>query len=97
MRYARLASGLILPTKIDEAINLWRESIAPSAKRQIGFKGASLLVDRRAGRIISIGFWETETDLQASRSGIPVLINKYNGLFSSPPAVEQYEVAVDVL
>jgi heme-degrading monooxygenase HmoA len=97
MMYARLATGSISPAKIDEAVRLWRESVAPSAKQQKGFKSARLLVDRRTGKITSIGFWESETDLQASRGGNPAQINKYNSLFSSPPAVEQYEVAVEVV
>jgi len=97
MLYARLATGSISPTKIVEAIAIWQGAIAPSAKQQKGFKNACLLVDRETGKMTSIGFWESETDLRASRSTHNNHINKYNRLFLNPPIVEQYEVAVEVI
>jgi hypothetical protein len=95
MLYARLATGSILPTKIDEAIALWQGEIAPSAKQQKGFKNACLLVDRETGKMTSIGFWENEIDLHASKSAHNNHIYEYNRLFLSPPIVEQYEVTVE--
>jgi len=63
---ARVITTQTSPGKLADAIQLWRESVAPSVKQQKGFKRAYLLVERATGKIRTIGLWETEADLQAS-------------------------------
>jgi len=94
--YARVVSGPIAPDKIDEAIHLWRTAVAPSARRQSGFKRARLLVDRKAGKVLSMGLWETEPAVQGSVDWNREQIGRFAGLFSAPPTVEEhYEVAAE--
>ena len=64
--YARLVACSILSDKLDEAIQLWRETVLPSVQQQTGFKGVRLLADRKNGKIASLGLWETEADFQAT-------------------------------
>ena len=66
--YARITIIQLLPGKTDEAIAIYRDSVAPAAKQQKGFKGVYLLADRKMGKTISIAFWETEADMKASES-----------------------------
>jgi hypothetical protein len=95
--YARVVSGPIAPENLDEAIQLWRNTVAPSVKQQKGFKSARLLVDRRAGKVMSIGFWEMEPEVQGTSEWNREQIAKFAGLFSAPPLVEEhYEIAVEV-
>lgn len=94
--YARLVTGLIAPDKLDQAIRLWRDSVAPSVKQQKGLKSARLLVERKTGKIASIGLWETEADVQGTVEWNQGQIAKFAGLFTTAPLVEHYEVVVEV-
>ena len=44
----------ILPGKMDQGIELYRDSVVPAAMQQKGCKGVYLLTDRKTGRGISI-------------------------------------------
>ena len=96
--YARVTTTQISPENIEEAIRLWRDSVMPAAREQKGFKSGRLLVDRKTGKGISIGLWETETDLRASGEGSAYLqeqLAKFASLFTAPPTIEHYEVAAE--
>lgn len=93
--YARLVTGLISPNRMDEAIQLWREEVLPSVQRQAGFRSVRLLVDRKAGKIASMGLWETEADFQSTVDWNQGQVAKFAGLFSAPPEVGGYEVVVE--
>lgn len=95
--YARVVRGSISPGKLDEAINLWRESVAPSVRTQKGFKSARLLIDRQAGIVMSVGFWDAQPDVQGTSEWNRSQVAKFAGLFATPPTIEEnYEVAVEV-
>lgn len=94
--YARNITIQASPDRLEEVIQLWRESVVQSAKQQKGFKKAYLLVDRSTGKGRVVGLWETEADLQASAEWNQGQVVKFAGLFTAPPIVEQYEVAVEV-
>ena len=96
--YARVTTVQVSPDKIEEAIRLWRDSVMPAAREQKGFKSGRLLVDRKTGKGISIGLWETEADIRASAEGsayFQAQIAKFAGLFTAPPIVEHYEVGAE--
>lgn len=93
--YARLITGLIPADRMDEAIQLWREEVLPSVQRQAGFRSVRLLVDRKAGKIASMGLWEIEADFQETVDWNQGQVAKFAGLFSAPPEVGGYEVVVE--
>lgn len=93
--YARLVTGFIHPDKLDEAIQLWREEVFLSVQRRPGFRSVRLLVDRKAGKVASMGLWETEADFQATVAWNQGQVAKFAGLFSAPPEVGGYEVVVE--
>lgn len=96
MVHARLVRGEIPADKIDEAIRLWQESVAPSASRQPGFRGARLLVDRNAGKVVSIGLWDSELELRQSVGWNQGQIARFAALLSGPPEIEEsYELAAE--
>ena len=97
--YARVTTVQVSPDRVDEAIRLWRDSVMPAAKQQKGFKSGRLLVDRKTGKAISVGLWETEADIQATGEGSAYLqeqLAKFASLFTAPPAVEHYEVGAEM-
>jgi heme-degrading monooxygenase HmoA len=94
--YARLVTGTIPPGKLDDAVQLWREAVLPSVQQQTGFKSVRLLVDRKNGKIASLGLWETGADFQATVAWNLGQIAKFTGLFTTPSDVSGYEVVVEV-
>jgi heme-degrading monooxygenase HmoA len=95
--YARVITAQNQPGKVDEAVQMYRESMLPEARQQPGFKGALMLVDRSTGKGISITLWQTEADAQASGAGSAYLqtqIAKAASLLAAAPIIETYEVAV---
>ena len=63
--HARVILGKVKHDKQDEAINIYKKSVVPSAKEQKGFKSMNLLTDMDTNKFISITIWETEKDMIA--------------------------------
>ena len=81
---------------MDEVVKLWHENVAPSAKKQKGFRSARLLVDRKSGRIASIGLWDSKTDFERTIEWNEGQLRDFVGLLAGPPAVEGYEVVGEI-
>lgn len=94
--YARTISAQTSPERLDEAIQRWRESAAPSHNQLKGFKKTYLLVERSTGKIKIVALFETEADLKASVEWHKAQTAKFAGFFPTPPSVENYEVAAEV-
>jgi heme-degrading monooxygenase HmoA len=94
--YARVVTATIAPDRLEEFARVWRETVPPSARQQKGFKSARLLVERGSGRVLSVGLWETEADLQGSIAWNLSQVARFAGFFPSQPQVELYEVAAEV-
>ena len=94
--YARVVSGQYQSAKMDEGVEMFRNSLAPAARQQQGFKGILGLVDRASGKGISITLWETEAALKASEASgyYQQQLAKFAPLFSGPPEREVYEVTL---
>jgi len=82
--------------RVDAGIRNQREQVLPSGKKMSGFKGAYLLVDRKSGKQMTISFWDTEKDMQASLSAMGSLRTQFAEVTgdANPPAVEVFEVAM---
>ena len=96
--HARVVTVQVQPGKIEETIRIYRDSVAPAAKQQKGFKGALLLTDPNTGKGISVTLWETEADLKAGEASgyYQEQIAKFGAVFAAPPAREAYEVSLQV-
>ena len=51
---------------IEAAVEIAREQILPLERKMDGFRGLVVLTDGVARRLVSITFWATEEDMQAS-------------------------------
>jgi heme-degrading monooxygenase HmoA len=93
--HARVILGKVKHDKQDEAINIYKESVAPAAKKQKGFKGMNLLTDQDTNKFISITFWETEKDMIASQSSgyLQEQLDRIATLFVGPPTIQHYVVS----
>lgn len=60
--YVRAITLPVHPAKTDEAVRLFRDSVAPIFQEQKGFKAGYLVGDRKTGKTMSFSLWETEAD-----------------------------------
>src|SRR5437867_2072358 len=96
--YARVVTAQASSDNAEEGIRLWRDSVLPASKKQKGFKSGRLMVNRKTGKLVSVGLWETEADAQATGEGSAFLneqMAKFATLLTAPPIVEHYEVAAE--
>ena len=89
--YARLTTIWLPPSRLEEAVRFFRESVVPAMQPQPGLHGVWLLVDRPAGKQVAIGLWETEADLNATNFLYQELRDKIGSLYAGPPIDEPYE------
>ena len=75
------------PERMDEAIRTYRDSTLPAVRSQQGFKGALILADLNASKIIAIGLFETEADLRARTR------TTFVDPIAGAPTIERYEVS----
>jgi len=95
--YARVIFAQFRPEQTDEVIQLYREAVVSEHRKQHGSKGTMVLTDRASGKGISITFWETEADLQASDEVSPYyqqLYAKFAPYWTAPQVRETYEVSL---
>jgi heme-degrading monooxygenase HmoA len=80
---------------IDEAVELFRESVVPALHKQPGFEGVYLLLSPE-GQALVLTFWESEEAAQAgiagSRSFYSEQVEKFVTLYKAPPGRELYDV-----
>ena len=65
--HARLVRLKNDPANTDAAIKRWTNEIFPLLKKQDGFRGASLVGNRKTGDGFSVTYWESERAMQNAR------------------------------
>ena len=95
--YAQVVRSTIQAGKLDEAIAVFKDSVAPAAREREGFQMARLLVDRASNKIMGMSFWDSEADVVAMMSSgfYQEQVAKFGALFAGPPEREVYEVAAE--
>ena len=92
--HVRVSQIKVQVDKVDEAVQLYRDSVLPALAEQEGFESAELLVQYESGRGISITRWESEEALVTSElSGFyHDQLAKFAGLFDVAPVRDAFEV-----
>ena len=83
---------------MDEAIAIFKDSVAPAIHGWSGLQIGRLLIDRAGNKIMAVSFWDSQADeasLQSS-GAYQEQVAKFAALFAGPPEVEVYEEAVEV-
>lgn len=80
--------------KMEEAMKKWKESVISQARKQKGYRGVMLFLDRSNGSGFDIGFWETEEDcINYEESGLFQLLAKdMEDLLDERPKREKYDI-----
>lgn len=97
--YARVTTIQISPYRMDEAIGIMKEQVAPTIQQQNGFKGYLMFVDRSTGKSINITLWEDEADREVTGSQSAYYreaIGKVVPLLTDTPLVEDLELVVQI-
>ena len=66
--FARVITAQAGDNGFDSLIRLARQQL-PDARQRPGFAGFFLLVDDRAGKVISLSLWKTREDMEAVAQG----------------------------
>ena len=94
--YARATTLRAAPEHVQEAIVHYQEGI-PSIREISGNRGAFLLVDRSAGKGISVTLWESDEAMQASRKRADELRQQAQEPGGEIDPVDEFEVAVSAV
>jgi heme-degrading monooxygenase HmoA len=93
--YARVVRFTGSPEALEGGVAAYREQVLPYVREATGFRGQTVLVDREAGRGMSITLWETEDAMRRYEQlggGFRTLLAE---TWSTPvTALETYEVVV---
>ena len=71
--YARVARNTGQAGQGDAAAGFAREQVAPAWRKQAGFQGGYILMDRPNGRTISLSLWDTEANAKAASTALTQL------------------------
>jgi heme-degrading monooxygenase HmoA len=95
--HARVTTIEMDPARIDEAVAQLEEQDLPTWKDIDGFKGFTLLIDRKSGKVIGTSYWATQEQMQASEDAVADSRQRAadTGGAADPPQVERLEVALD--
>lgn len=94
--YARVTTLHLNISKRQEAVDIYKNSIVPEAKKQNGFKGATFFVNKNAGKFVSITIWEDmDAAVANQKSGyFQKQIDKFLDLQVVVPEFEGFDVPV---
>jgi heme-degrading monooxygenase HmoA len=96
---ARVTSAEIDPVRmsVDQAVEVFRESVVPALHEQEGFEGVYVLLSPE-GQVLALTFWSDEEAADAGiaggRSFYAEQIEKFVTIYRSQPGRETYDVVV---
>ena len=95
--HVRAVTVQIQPAKMQEAIDIFNDSVLPAAKAQKGFQGIYLMTDASSGKGLAISVWDSEADMVAGETSgyFQEQIAKFGDLFTAAPTREHYELSAE--
>src|SRR4029453_14962603 len=82
---------------LDDAVELFRESVVPALYEQPGYEGVYVLVSPE-GQALVLTFWESEEAAEAGVSGARSFyseqVGKFVTLYKAPPGRENYRAVL---
>jgi len=96
---ARLTTADIdtVRTSVENAVDVFRESVLPALHEQPGYEGSYVLLSPE-GKALVLTFWATVEDADAgiagARSFYSEQVAKFATIYRSPPGRESYDVVL---
>jgi heme-degrading monooxygenase HmoA len=82
---------------VDQAVEVFRDSVLPALHEQAGYEGVLVLVSPD-GQALVLTFWDSEKaadeGLAGSRSFYAEQVEKFVTLYKAPPGRETYQVVL---
>ena len=96
LMYARVSTAEVQPGKIDEVIDISKDSILPAAREQQGFKGGLWLTNRDTNKVMVVTLWESREEMESGETGgyYREQIGKLAGLLAGDVVRDAYEVSI---
>jgi hypothetical protein len=92
--YARISTIEGDGAKIDDAVKIINEKVMPALKALEGFRAANFLVDRAAGKLVGVTFWDNEAALEGSAEAVrPMRTEVAEAINGKVVGFEAYELA----
>ena len=97
--HGRIVNVEVAPDDLQEAIEIYRDSVMPAAQEQKGFRGSLLFTDSNTGKAVSITIWDSEEDLMRGQSSgyYQEQIAKFASFLTRTPDQEGYQLSLNVL
>ena len=94
--WARLATGQVVPGKMDEFNKIYNETQISVNQGRQGFQSGRLLTDLSTNKAIAVMIWATEADARASGSNVmDDVMARFGAVVEGTPVVEYYEISAD--
>ena len=96
--HARWGVIQVQPGRMDEFVQIFRDSMVPPAMAQKGSKGVFLLTNHDASKVVGASLWETETDARAvemSFGSFGAQADKVRDIITDVPVMGYYEVSAE--
>lgn len=92
--FARTTTMHLKIAFIDEALEIYKNSIVPVAQAQKGLVELKFLLDRSSGKAIAIAIWESEQDAKANEEShyYQEQLVKLLSYYAYPPIKEGFEI-----
>ncbi len=79
--------------KLDDAVKVINEKILPSLKELKGFTAANFMVDRAAGKLVVVAFYEDEAALEGSVEAVkPMRTDVAEAMNGKVVSADSYEL-----
>jgi len=95
--HARVTTTKGPPDSVEQATQVVKEQVLPSARELAGYKGILSLADRSTGTGLTITLWESEEAMAASDEAADAMRGQAVGAIegSEVVSVDRYEVTID--
>lgn len=95
--YARLALPTLKRDKIDAVAAGWPGHVS-TYKKEPGFRGAYLMIDRKTGEAVSLSLWASKADCEANESSgaFMATVTPYKDMIAVAPTRSYHDVAAVV-
>ena len=94
--HARAATFQIQSGKMQEAIDIFNNSVVPAQKAQKGYQGSYLMTDASSDKALAISLWETEAEMLAGESDggyLQEALTKIGALLAGTVDIDRYELS----
>ncbi len=96
--HAGVVSVQFKPGKVEEAAQIYQDSVVPELRQMRGFEGGYVLTNAETGKGYIISLWESREDAEGfeSSGAFREQAAKFEDVLEGPPSREVCEVSVQV-